>query len=543
MLLDGSVTGPAFVSALSDRDLFVETDRPLPVRTRVRMQLFVPGRARVDLVGTVRRLGEGTYTQGMNIEFTPSAQALEAIEEHLYRPLGLRRAPPGYAPQMPIETAAVPPVSDKAAGLSDLVSKYLDEVAPEPGAGEPVFREFEPNDSGVSVLATKPLLSLPAAELEDAAREAAEDWPALPASSLQPEPEAPAIADTPESRFEPEALRLFTSMSNRKIEFLESLDAGTVRAFLDGDVTSITAAPGKIPADFEVCDPELFDPGPDPLLPAANEPETAKTGADAEGERLRAKYNFDDSLFDVDALKQKYAISEDLFGNDDEAPATAAEPSRVTPPIVTVAPPWEAVRREAAAAAVPAPATPEVLVSIGDSKEQRHACALELKKRGQDAFRRGMIVKAAADLGLALAFDPTDADLRTLHEEVREMANAVRAEELYNQGLQEKALGNPAAAASSLLTAARMHPDRKYSVAAVKCLLTIGTPESVKDARVLLGAEQEKEPENVELLLLQARAAEIVSYAKGARIYYRTILKLDPENKHAKDGLARVEKA
>jgi len=84
ILIDGSLTGAAFVSQLSTTDLFVETDHPLPLGTRVRMRLYLPTVGAVDVRGIVRRHGEGPSMLGMRVEFTDlSPDETESIRCHL----------------------------------------------------------------------------------------------------------------------------------------------------------------------------------------------------------------------------------------------------------------------------------------------------------------------------------------------------------------------------------------------------------------------------------------------------------------------------
>ena len=102
ILVDGSLTGAAFVSQLSTTDLFVESDRPLPLGTCVRMRLYLPRVGAVDVRGVVRRHGDGQSMLGMRIEFTELAPEESAmIREHLEprrRTLAISAAPPGLEP-------------------------------------------------------------------------------------------------------------------------------------------------------------------------------------------------------------------------------------------------------------------------------------------------------------------------------------------------------------------------------------------------------------------------------------------------------------
>lgn len=84
ILVDGSLTGAAFVSQLSTTDLFVESDRPLPLGTRVRMRLYLPGHDAADVRGIVRRHGDGPSMLGMRVEFTDlSPEETDLIRSHL----------------------------------------------------------------------------------------------------------------------------------------------------------------------------------------------------------------------------------------------------------------------------------------------------------------------------------------------------------------------------------------------------------------------------------------------------------------------------
>lgn len=104
ILVDGSLTGAAFVSQLSTTDLFVESDRPLPLGTCVRMRLYLPRVGVADVRGVVRRHGDGQSMLGMRVEFTDLTEEqlgmIRAYLEPKRKTLGFT-ASPSFAP--PVE--------------------------------------------------------------------------------------------------------------------------------------------------------------------------------------------------------------------------------------------------------------------------------------------------------------------------------------------------------------------------------------------------------------------------------------------------------
>ena len=461
ILVDGSLTGPAFVSQLSTTDLFVETDRPLPIGTSVRLRLYIPGVDAVDLRAVVRRHGEGASMLGMRLAFTdPSDEAQARISAHL----------------------------------------------------EPGRRQFA--ESGVS--SSAPVLVVPdRADLE------LENVPAL-----KPEPELGG-------RFTPDALRFFLGMQGaRVLDFLDTLDTETVQAILDLDSPRIEPSPepepAHSPAPFDTVMPALFDPENAEVedLPTAAgvQPREPSEPVDEE-ERLRRKYGLSESTLESEQIRKKYGIDESLFGDDegvDTAPAPPARPRKAS----------DAPRASA-----------EVLANLGKTPEQRHAFAEELKRRGAEAMSRGLVLKAAADLGLALAFAPEDKELRELHDRVKGQANSARADDLYRQGLQQNALGDGAAAAKLLVGACELVNDPKYALAAARVLLQSGDADSARKSRSILRNALGKDPDNADLHVLYGKTAEIEGYPKAAQRSYLKALELAPAHAVATELLAQLKEA
>jgi hypothetical protein len=473
ILLDGSMTGPAFVSSLSLVDLFVETDRPLPVGTVCRMRLYIPGRSAIDLRGIVQRHGEGALQLGMRITFTDMDEAAaKTLVEYLERPMQAVREKPvelkpvqampstGYHLSVRSVPASPVPATAFWDGFDDLT----------PPQGIPSI----PDDQGV-------------------------------------------IAD----RFDPDAFRLFLTMEGKMVQFLETLDGDTARSLLvAGESASMSPPPGRVPAPVESVDLTLLDPEhlPADALDAGVTPVQEPSEPADEAERLRRKYSLDDSLFDVEVLKEKYSIDEDLF---EDGPTV---------------PPWPDAGRGKG------PSAGQVARAMGQTPEQRAACAAELRTRGEDALRRGLVLKAASELGLAVAFLPEDATLVALHEKVRLQANAIRAEELHRQGLQQAALGDPAAAAKLLLAACDLVYEKKAALAAAKILLGMGTPETVRQARVALLAASQRNPKDPDVLFLQGKAAEAEGFKKGALRAWQKALEIAPHHGPSKAAMEKLGK-
>lgn len=455
ILVDGSLTGPAFVSQLSHADLFVETDRPLPLGNSVRLRLYMPGRSAMDLRGLVRRHGEGTTMLGMRIEFTDLSEAAVANISNYLAPLRS-----SFDTASPRQTFSFVP--------------------------SPLFAET----------------------LSSAAQPA----------------EVPTLGD----RFTPDALRLFVSMYGGKVlDFLDTLDTATVKALLDVErrpVSSLRPSPpGKTPASFEDLPHALFDPenvDAETLPTDVGSVSSQPTEPANEEERLRAKYGFAEDLLD-ETLRRKYNLDDALF--DDEPP----EPDRKSGPTRG---------RE-----LQAPAGDSVLSRIGASPDQRRAFAEELRRRGEDALGRGLVLKAASDLGLALAFDEENVELKALADRVRSQANAARAEDLYRQGLQQVALGDPSAATKLLLGACELVQETKYQIAAARVLLQSGRTESVRECRLLLKDALARDGNSPDLHVLHGRAAELEGFPKVAVRSYKRALELKPDHEAAKQFLARLE--
>src|SRR5207253_3255752 len=140
----------------------------------------------------------------------------------------------------------------------------------------------------------------------------------------------------------------------------------------------------------------------------------------------------------------------------------------------------------------------------------------ELRARGEDAYRRGLVMRAAADLVLAVAFLPEDASLAELHDKVRTQAGTIRADELHRQGLQQAALGDPAAASKLLLASCDLIYDKKAALMAAKLLLRMAQSESVRQARVILHGASQRFPKDPDVLFLQGKAAEAEGFRRGA---------------------------
>lgn len=84
ILIDGSLTGAAFVSQISNTDIFVESDKPLPLGACARFRLYLPQVGAMDIRGVVRRHGDGQSMLGMRIEFTELApDQVEMIDHYL----------------------------------------------------------------------------------------------------------------------------------------------------------------------------------------------------------------------------------------------------------------------------------------------------------------------------------------------------------------------------------------------------------------------------------------------------------------------------
>lgn len=498
ILLDGSLTGPAFVSSISSTDLFVETDRPLPIGTRARMRLYVPGQDAVDIRAVVLRHGEGQRMLGMRMEFTDLGErGADAIAAHL-------------APRRKAFVESTDGMERTTAVLGE--TSYI--------FARPSRRSRRKTDPAIPLPPTAPDVLHPAS----------------------PDPVPPPTEpgdDSLSTRFDPDALKLFVSMHGKVLQFLDTLDTATLRTILDSDETRPLAPlepqPGKVPAPFEEVRPSLFDPElvDEDELPLVSGMLAEPTESTDEEERLRLKYGVRDDLLDAEEIRGKYGIDEDLFGDDDggtaEEPAPAAEPVPRTP--------------AASGAFRGAPAPPSVgsvVNRLGESREQRRACALELRKRGEEALARGLVLKAASDLQLALAFDGSDPELRALADRVREQANGIRAEDLYRQGLQQAALGDLASAAKLLAASCGLAPARKHVIATAKVLLQSGTPDALRDCHELLRAALDREPDSVEFNLLYARTAEEEKVPKMALRYYQRVLELDPDNEQAKECIARV---
>jgi curved DNA-binding protein CbpA len=162
----------------------------------------------------------------------------------------------------------------------------------------------------------------------------------------------------------------------------------------------------------------------------------------------------------------------------------------------------------------------------------------DLVRRGKAAFDEGRFGQAANDLLAAQGLDPHDRQLAALAAEARRKAGLARASDLFREGLEAEALGNPAAALARYREALEADPASVRAAAqGVKAAAKLGDAAA---ARTLADAAVGAGPRSGAAHEALGIALELEGNKKDARKAYERALELDPALDGAKERLKRL---
>ena len=162
----------------------------------------------------------------------------------------------------------------------------------------------------------------------------------------------------------------------------------------------------------------------------------------------------------------------------------------------------------------------------------------ELVRRGRQLMEAGKYVQAANDFLTVVGIDPRHPEARALAEQAKKRAGAMRARELYDQGLAAEAVGNLAAARVAFREAALAEPGAaRYSVAASRAALEAG---EIEEARSLAEQAVRSGPRDPRAVVALGAALQAQGESKAARRAFERALELDPEIEAARAALKKL---
>lgn len=168
----------------------------------------------------------------------------------------------------------------------------------------------------------------------------------------------------------------------------------------------------------------------------------------------------------------------------------------------------------------------------------RAAKVQEFVQRGKAAFAEGRFSAAANDLGIALGLDPKNAELAALAADARRKAGAVKANELFDKGLEAELRGNVAAALERYREALEHDPAHVRAAAqAAKAAVATG---DLASARALATAALRSGPRSGVAHEALGIVLEAEGSKKEARKELERALELDPRLEGAKERLRRL---
>ncbi len=168
----------------------------------------------------------------------------------------------------------------------------------------------------------------------------------------------------------------------------------------------------------------------------------------------------------------------------------------------------------------------------------RVARVQEFVQRGKAALAEGRFSAAANDLSLALGLDPKNAELGALAAEARRKAGALKANDLFHQGLEAELVGNPAAALERYRDALEQDPAHTRAAAhASKAAIATG---DLASARALAGAAMRSGARTGIAHEALALVLEAEGSKKEARRELERALELDPALDSAKERLRKL---
>ncbi|MFM7202146.1 MAG: DnaJ domain-containing protein [Myxococcota bacterium] len=166
----------------------------------------------------------------------------------------------------------------------------------------------------------------------------------------------------------------------------------------------------------------------------------------------------------------------------------------------------------------------------------------EYLKLGKEAFDNGRLAQAVSHLQLASSFDASNPEIRLLLEQANGRYGEVRADQLFQRGLQEEAIGNTEGARQQYKQAVDCKPKKaQYYHKLGKMQLDVADErragmENLKQAVVL-------EPRNLEFLLSLAAAYEQVGMPRNALREYEKVISLEKNHDTALRALKRLKAA
>lgn len=162
----------------------------------------------------------------------------------------------------------------------------------------------------------------------------------------------------------------------------------------------------------------------------------------------------------------------------------------------------------------------------------------ELVERGKAALAAGKFAQAANDLIVAAGMDPANAELAALAADAKRKAAAARASELLRKGIEQDALGKPAAALEAFRAAVEADPSNVRAAAyAARASVELG---DVPGARALVEQALEVSPRSGAAHEALGLVLEAEGNKKEARKALERALELDPALERAKERLRKL---
>lgn len=166
----------------------------------------------------------------------------------------------------------------------------------------------------------------------------------------------------------------------------------------------------------------------------------------------------------------------------------------------------------------------------------------EYLKLGKEALDKGQLAQAVSHLQLAYSFDANNPEIRLLLDQANGRYGEVRADQLFQRGLQEEAIGNIDGARQQFKQAVDCKPKKaQYYHKLGRMQLELADErragmENLKQAVVL-------EPRNLEFLLSLAAAYEQVGMPRNALREYEKVISLEKNHDTAMRALKRLKAA
>lgn len=209
---------------------------------------------------------------------------------------------------------------------------------------------------------------------------------------------------------------------------------------------------------------------------------------------------------------------------------TGAKPGAGAPP-TSGAPP---------AGAGPAQANPLFLDRLQNQLMGRLVKAREQVKMGREALDKGQFAQAMSAFQIALSYDPNNAEARLYLEKAQTQFGEVKADQLYQKGIQSEALGNSEGARTYFKQAVECKPKKGMYYFKLGVLQIDSEAERRQGLENLKQAVQ-YEGRNVEYLLALAQAYEQVGMPRNALREYEKIVTIEKGHDIAVKALKRLK--